>query len=111
MPRSWAGQGWQRVQKVPGSISYIDQLSINGRAIDHSKELVIEAWSVPAAQANGYFQVAGQLQENLLTIWASERFGKLRPFGRARVGEIVRIIFALLPFLIFLVSMLLVMLR
>jgi len=67
MPRNWAGQGWQRVQKVPG-ISYIDQLSINGKAIDHSKELVIEAWSVPAAQANGYFQVARQLHENLLTM-------------------------------------------
>jgi hypothetical protein len=111
MPRIWAGQGWQRVHKVPGSIGYIDQLSIDGRAIDHSKELVIEAWSVPAAEANGYFQVARQLQENLLTIWARERFGKVRPFGRARVGEIVRIIFALMPFLLLLVSALLIMLR
>jgi hypothetical protein len=52
MPRIWAGQGWERVQKVPG-ISYIDRLVINGKVVDHSKELIIEAWSAPAARWMG----------------------------------------------------------
>jgi hypothetical protein len=99
MPRNWAGQGWQRVQKVPG-ISYTDQLSIDGRTIDHIKKLVIEAWSVPAAQAGDYGQVSSKLRENLLTIWARERFGKVRPFARARpVGDIMWILLSLTVFL------------
>ncbi len=82
MPRKWSGHGWRRVQEA-SSLGYIDQLAINGKIIDSSKELVVRGWSVPAAEAANYNELVGKLHQNLLTIFASERFGKIRPFVKS----------------------------
>jgi len=57
---------------------------------------VITAWSVPAGQASSYSLVANKLSQNLLTIWARERYGKLRPPEGSRRTDIVWIIIVVL---------------
>lgn len=78
MPRRWAGDGWWQEHEAPG-VRYVNRLKIDGRTIGNSKELVIGTWSLPAAQADAYSNVANKLRENLLSIWAGERFGRIRP--------------------------------
>lgn len=95
MPRKWAGAGWHNEHQAPG-IRYSNRLNIDGRAINSSKELVIDAWSIPAEHASAYSETTGKLRENVLTIWARERFGKVRPTARARWGFTVWIIFVVL---------------
>jgi hypothetical protein len=87
MPRAWAGTGWLHESEAPG-IKFFSRLRIHGRTISNSKELLITKWSLPAAEASAYSQVVKSLHENLLNIYASERFGKLRPMtvGRVSIG-------------------------
>jgi hypothetical protein len=77
MPRNWHGEGWRHEYEAPG-VRYTHRLDITGQKITSDKELVVEAWSVPATKADDYNRLAGKLSENLLTIWARERFGKIR---------------------------------
>jgi Domain of Unknown Function with PDB structure (DUF3857) len=85
MPRKWSGNGWWHAQDTPG-LSYVNRLKIDGRTISNSKELLITAWSLPAAQASAYSDAVNKLRENLLIIWAGERFGKIRPITAGRFG-------------------------
>jgi hypothetical protein len=85
MSRQWKGSGWQHELKAPG-LSYVDRLSIDGKTISNSKELMIAEWSLPAAQATAYNDVANKLRENLLTVPARERFGKIGPIAGRRPG-------------------------
>jgi transglutaminase-like putative cysteine protease len=87
MPRAWAGTGWLHEAEAPG-VKFFTRLRIYGPTITNSKELVVTTWSIPAAQARAYGEVVKSLRENLLNIYASERFGKLRPMtvGRVSVG-------------------------
>jgi hypothetical protein len=84
MPRRWAGNGWHRVQET-SSLGYIERLTANGKIIDSSRELIVKAWSVPAAEAAGYGELVGKINQNLLTILARERFGKIHPIVKNRV--------------------------
>lgn len=85
MPRKWKGSGWQHELETPG-LSYVDRLSINGKTISNSKELVIAEWSLQASQATAYNDVVKKLRENLLTVPARERFGKIGPIAGRRPG-------------------------
>jgi hypothetical protein len=78
MPRRWSGDGWHHGHLSPG-LSYSSRLTIEGPVIQSSKELVVEAWSVPPTEADAYRELTAKLRENLLIIWARERFGKIRP--------------------------------
>jgi transglutaminase-like putative cysteine protease len=78
MPYGWDGEGWDRVCEAPG-LRHTDRLNLSKRQITSAKELVIDTWSIPAANAEDYNRVASELRDNLLTIWARERFRKIRP--------------------------------
>jgi transglutaminase-like putative cysteine protease len=84
MPRKWIGNGWHRTQET-SSLGYVDELTTNGKIIGNSKELIVKAWSAPAGEAAGYNEIVGKLEQNLLNIWASERFGRIWHPGRDRM--------------------------
>jgi transglutaminase-like putative cysteine protease len=86
MPCNWSGSGWSRELEA-SCIRYVDRFRIDRRTISNSRELIIGAWSLPAAEAKAYGEVAKKLQENLLIVWARERYGKVRP----RTGNWLRI--------------------
>lgn len=83
MPSSWEGGGWSNKVSAPG-VTYADRCRFEGRSIIESRELTIGAWSVPAREAEAYNEVAKKLQANVLMIWGSERFGKMRPWRGAK---------------------------
>jgi hypothetical protein len=91
MPCKWVPGGRRDEQQAPG-VCYTDKLVVDGNTVIHSMELTIDAWSVPAAQAGDYGKVAKALAENLTTIFAREKSGKVRaPPGRKRslpIGQI-----------------------
>jgi hypothetical protein len=62
MPCQWAGNGWWHEHEAPG-VKYIDRFKIDGRLISNSRELVIDAWSLPAAQADSYSDVAKKVEQ------------------------------------------------
>jgi len=78
--RTWHGKGWDRLLQERG-LRFTNELKIGRRVIDHTKELVVDAWSVPAAHASGYGWVAGKVRENVVTLFARERFGRIAPPG------------------------------
>jgi hypothetical protein len=77
MPRKWPGEGWHHEQEAPG-LGFSDRVVIEGRTIIGSRELTVEAWSLPAQEATAYGDVTAKLHESVLFIWARERFGKIR---------------------------------
>lgn len=85
MPRKWAGTGWSHRWDASG-ISYSNRFSVEGRNVVNAKELVIDGWSLPSAESKAYNAIANKLRENLLMIWASERFGKIGPRKSSRRG-------------------------
>jgi hypothetical protein len=85
MPCRWAGHGWFHEHQAPG-VTYSNRLDMEGRTIVSSKELVVDAWSMPAGQAKAYHEVVGKLRENVLAIWGRERFGKIRPLTGGTSG-------------------------
>ena len=93
MPSNWQVAGSSNSLKGSG-LTYADRLRIGGRSITESRELVIDAWSIPAREAEAYHAIAKKLQGDLLVIWARERFGKIRPLtgmkGRllSRIGYV-----------------------
>jgi hypothetical protein len=78
MPWRWSGSGWDQESRQPG-LSFTSRLTIKAKTICCAKELVIDAWSMPAAEAEAYRSVVNMMRENLVTIGASEWFGRLRP--------------------------------
>jgi transglutaminase-like putative cysteine protease len=80
MPCGWSGSGWYRECHEQG-LRYVSRLMVDGKVLQSWKELVIDAWSIPAAQNAAYGRVVSQVSQNLLTIRAYERFGRLRPTG------------------------------
>lgn len=81
MPCRWGDEGWSHRFEAP-HISYTDRFRVEGRTIVDSRELLIDAWSLPAADATAYGDVTRKLQENLLIIWGREWLGKMSPRGR-----------------------------
>ncbi|UPJ49168.1 DUF3857 and transglutaminase domain-containing protein [Bradyrhizobium sp. 200] len=79
MPRSWQGDGWLRRFEA-SCVRYADRFSIDGRIVTDSRELTIDAWKLPAEETEEYNNVARNLQEDVLIIWARERLGKIRPW-------------------------------
>jgi hypothetical protein len=79
MPSSWQGGGWSNRLEASG-VTYTDRFRIDGRSIIESRELTIDAWSIPAREAEAYNEIAKKLQADILTIWARERFGRIRPW-------------------------------
>jgi hypothetical protein len=86
MPCNWSGGGWSH-ESDTSCVRYADRFRIDGRTIINSRELVVDGRLLPAAEAKAYSEVAKRLQENLLIVWARERFGKVRP----RAGNWFRI--------------------
>ena len=78
MPWRWSGSGWDRKYREQG-LSFTSRLAVKAKTISCAKELVIDAWSMPAGKADAYRTVANKIRENLVTIGASEWFGRLRP--------------------------------
>jgi tetratricopeptide (TPR) repeat protein len=78
MPRKWKGEDWYRGDETPG-LSYFNRTAFDGRTISNHKELLIEKRSISASQAGDYNRTVAALHQNLLTIHAGERFGKIRP--------------------------------
>jgi hypothetical protein len=88
MPRSWQGEGW--LHRFEASrVMYADRFQIDGRTITDSRELTVDAWTLPAGEAEAYSNVAKKLQEDLLVIWARERFGKIVPWTGVK-GRLLR---------------------
>jgi hypothetical protein len=85
LPRKWPGNGWWHDLETPG-VRFVNRLKIDGKIMSNSKELSITAWSLPAAQAGAYTDIVNKLRENILIIWASERFGRIRPIMAVRPG-------------------------
>src|SRR5260370_25110916 len=85
LPRKWTGTGWWDDSETPG-LRFVNRLKIDGKIMGNSKELSITAWSLPAAQATAYSDVVNKLRQNILIIWAGERFGKIRPMMAGRPG-------------------------
>jgi hypothetical protein len=80
MPCAWGGDGWHHVHEAPG-VRYTDRLNIDGSTMINCKDLVIDSWTVPAAQTEVYNGVVAKLAENTLNVFARERFGKIRPIS------------------------------
>ena len=78
MPWRWSGSGWDQKFREQG-LSFTSRLTVKAKTISCAKELVIDAWSMPAGKADAYRTVANKIRENLVTIGASEWFGRLRP--------------------------------
>jgi len=68
--------------------------------ICNTRELVIHAWSIPAAQMSAYTQVQSKLRANLLTIVAREQLGKIRPPTGNPVGAAIVLAIVLVLWLI-----------
>jgi transglutaminase-like putative cysteine protease len=81
MPRRWRGTPWQHEVGAPG-VSFRSGISIEGGTILDSRELSIDAWSLPARHADAYREVVRRIGENRLDIVARERFGSIRPLAR-----------------------------
>jgi transglutaminase-like putative cysteine protease len=90
MPRSWGGRGWQHRFEA-SRVAYLNDFRIDGRIIADFRELKIERWTVPAKEAEAYNDVAKKVQENLLTIWAGERFGRIRPWVGIK-GRLIQVL-------------------
>jgi transglutaminase-like putative cysteine protease len=80
MPSRWAGTGWRQTHELPG-LTFTNHLTVVGRTLSNTKELVIKEWSIPPVQAGAYNELTTKLRENALILVARERFGKMRPLG------------------------------
>ncbi|WFU81861.1 DUF3857 domain-containing protein [Bradyrhizobium sp. CIAT3101] len=78
MPRRWPGDGWIRRLEAPG-IDYSSRATFDGRTMNSFRELIVHRWSSPASGAHAYNEIARELEENLLHIWGSEMFSRIRP--------------------------------
>jgi transglutaminase-like putative cysteine protease len=87
MPRRWPGDGWIHRLEAPG-IAYQSRVTFDGRTMNSFRELTVHGWSSPASGAYAYNEVANKLQENLLHVWGSELFGRIRPHISMR-GRII----------------------
>lgn len=90
MPRRWSGDGWLRRLDAP-RIDFVDRVTFNGRIMTGYRELTVHAWSLPAAGLEAYNEIAKKAQENVLYIFGSELFGRIRP----HIGVRGRIILAI----------------
>jgi hypothetical protein len=77
MPDGWHGEGWRHDQRVFG-MRYRGGLAIDGLFIKSTRELAINAWSIPAQHADDYRSITGRIRENALSIWAREERGKIK---------------------------------
>lgn len=89
MPCEWYGEGWEYDQRVFG-MRYTGRLTIDGLFIKSTRELAINAWSIPAQHADDYRSITGKIRENTLAIWAQEERGKIKspaaPQRRSNLG-------------------------
>jgi hypothetical protein len=78
MPRGWRGGSWSR-RLTASQIDFSDRLLIDGRNIIHTRDLTIKGWSLPGAEVDKYAEITRKTREDLLTLAASERFGRIVP--------------------------------
>jgi Domain of Unknown Function with PDB structure (DUF3857) len=78
MPCEWHGEGWVSNIEVSG-MRYSSRLAIGGQFIRFFRELLINAWSIPAQQADEYRMTTDIIRENVLSIGAREAEGKIKP--------------------------------
>jgi transglutaminase-like putative cysteine protease len=97
MPSKWIGNGWYQVEET-SSLSFVDRLATSGKVIESSRELIIKAWSVPAAETARYGELVGKIHQNLLNIWARERFGRIRPPGPNWLAAVLALVFLFVLF-------------
>ena len=65
--------------------------------------MVVDTWTTQAAHVADYIEVASKIRENMLFIWARERFGRLRPTAialRQTIASAYFIGLGLLPLLL-----------
>jgi hypothetical protein len=79
MPEEWHGEGWRDDRQVLGML-YRSGLAIDGLFIKFFREVQINAWSIPAQEADGYRMMTDRIRENVLSIWAREERGKIKSF-------------------------------
>jgi hypothetical protein len=78
MPCEWHGEGWVYDTEMFG-LRYRSRLVIDGLFIRSFRSLLIDAWSIPALQADEYRMTVNRTRENVLSIWAREEAGKIKP--------------------------------
>jgi Domain of Unknown Function with PDB structure (DUF3857) len=76
MPRRWWGKGWQQVLEEPG-LRFTGNLKIAGKEVMVDRELTVAAWSVPAAQADGYVRMVTKLNQNVTQLFAHKQLGRV----------------------------------
>jgi transglutaminase-like putative cysteine protease len=77
MPSRWRGNGWLYRLQASG-VSFVDRSLVNGRTVTASQELVIDAWSLAAAELQAYNDIAKKLQQNLFILTGRQQFGRIR---------------------------------
>jgi transglutaminase-like putative cysteine protease len=80
MPRRWPCNGWIRDDEAP-SLAFVNRLKIEGRSLVHERSLTVSAWSLPAGNAKDYERIIDAARHNVLSIWAHQRFGRIRSPG------------------------------
>lgn len=110
MPSRWRGNGWLYRLEASG-VSLIDRSLMNGRIVTASQELVIDAWSLAAAEVQAYNDIVKKLRENLFILTGRQQFGRIRQWLslKARFLSAFRIIWYVVWggwVLIFLISIL-----
>lgn len=85
MPRKWSGNGWSQGEEAAG-LNYANRLTIEGHTIVNDRTLTVDAWSMPAAAATDYGRVTASVRENMLKIWAWQRFGSIRSVAFSSFG-------------------------
>jgi hypothetical protein len=90
LPCEWTGATWEYVHKSSG-LTFVDRSRVDGRAIFAARELSINKWSLPAREADAYGHIVTQSKQNVLTLFAPEKYKRLRPAGRQQLDHKLRI--------------------
>lgn len=77
MPRRWPCEGWYRDEEAPG-LTFVTRLKVEGKSLFHERSLTVSAWSLPPGNAKDYERILDAARHNVLSIWARQRFGRIR---------------------------------
>jgi hypothetical protein len=70
---------------TPSTSASKNRLLIEGWNVVNAKDVSISARALPAEHAASYIKTVGKMQENVLTLYARRRFGRIIPaVGSAR---------------------------
>jgi transglutaminase-like putative cysteine protease len=74
MPRHWSGRGWHHLIDETG-FRLASNLEISDRTVLVERQLSINDWSVPAAEADSYVRAVTMANQNLVRLYARVQFG------------------------------------